>query len=134
MNQVKSEQQMNDEKIKNILSARRRAYEAGIALLECDDEYASRVKTELEQYVLANRTASSAGSEDARCIDESDIQIYFEMWHRIYLRVENITFNPERTLWFVRLNAHLGAVLPVRNETGVRSILVNNKNKQNAMN
>lgn len=113
--------------------ARRRAYEAGAALLECDDEYACRVKTELEQYVLANRTASSTNSEDARFIDESDIQIYFEMWRRIYLRVENITFNPERTLCFVRLNAHFGAVLPVRNETVVRSIFVNGEKEQEAV-
>ena len=123
MNQVKSEQQMNDEKIKNILSARRRAYEAGVALLECDDEYARRVKMELEQYVLANRTASSVSSDDERFIDESDIQIYFEMWHRIYLRVENITFNAERTLCLIRLNPRLEATLPIKEERAVRSIL-----------
>lgn len=42
------------EKIKRILTARRKLYNAGVELLECDHVYAEGIKAELERHTFAD--------------------------------------------------------------------------------
>lgn len=112
------------ENIKHILSARRRAYDAGIELLECDDVYANRIKSELERLILASHTSPFADSDEERAVDSEDVRMYFEMHRRIYLRSENIMMDLKKKSCQIILNPRIMATLPVKNAVAIRSVLV----------
>ena len=81
------------EKIKRILTARRKLYNAGVELLECDHVYAEGIKAELERHTFADCMVPFEGdSAEKKQIDETDVRFYLEMRMRIYVREENIMF------------------------------------------
>lgn len=63
--------------IKAVLTARRNLYNAGVALLECDNVYASNVKFALERLTFSSHTVLfvDAGAVKKQ-IDETDIMLY----------------------------------------------------------
>lgn len=111
------------EKIKRILTARRKLYNAGVELLECDHVYAEGIKAELERHTFADYMVPFEGdSAEKKQIDETDVRFYLEMRMRIYVKEENIIFDAENGLCKIRLNDVLTANIPIKNETAVRSI------------
>lgn len=64
--------------IEHILSARRELYNAGAALLECDDTYAARIKAELERLEFASHFVPFAGIPYVRRVSADEIQSYLE--------------------------------------------------------
>ena len=113
------------EKIKRILTARRKLYNAGVELLECDHVYAEGIKAELERHTFADCMVPFEGdSAEKKQIDETDVRFYLEMRMRIYVREENITFDAENGLCTIRLNDVLTANIPIKSETSVGGILL----------
>ena len=111
------------EKIKRILTARRKLYKAGVELLECDHVYAEGIKAELERHTFANYMVPFEGdSAEKKQIDETDVRFYLEMRMRIYVKEENIIFDAENGLCKIRLNDVLTANIPIKSGTAVRSI------------
>ena len=111
------------EKIKRILTARRKLYNAGVELLECDHVYAEGIKAELERHTFASHMLPFEGGEaEKKQIDEADVHFYLEMRMRIYLREENIMFDAENGLCKICLNDVLTANIPIKSGTAVRSI------------
>ena len=111
------------EKIKRILTARRKLYNAGVGLLECDHVYAEGIKAELERHTFASHMLPFEGGEaEKKQIDETDVRFYLEMRMRIYVREENIMFDAENGLCKIRLNDVLTANIPIKSGTAVRSI------------
>ena len=63
--------------IKAALTARRNLYNAGVALLECDNVYASNIKFALERLTFSSHTVPFAGAGAVKKqIDETDIMLY----------------------------------------------------------
>ena len=113
------------EKIKRILTARRKLYNAGVELLECDHVYAEGIKAELERHTFANYMVPFEGdTAEKKQIDETDVRFYLEMRMRIYVKEENIIFDAENGLCKIRLNDVLTANIPIKSGTAVRSILL----------
>lgn len=113
------------EEIGKILTARRNLYNAGIALLECDNIYAENVKSELEKHTFAGHIANFEEDEAGKKqIDETDIRFYLEMRMRIYVKEENITIDIKNGVCKIRLNDTLTANIPIKSGTAVRSILL----------
>lgn len=111
------------EKIKRILTARRKLYNAGVELLECDHVYAEGIKAELERHTFADYMVPFEGdTAEKKQIDEADVRFYLEMRMRIYVREENIIFDAENGLCTIRLNDVLTANIPIKSGTAVRSI------------
>ena len=75
-----------DEKVKRVLSARRSFYNAAAALLECDDAYAARIKTELERLKIARYFRPFAGIPYLREVTADEIQSYLETARRVVSR------------------------------------------------
>ena len=64
-------------KIKKILTARRRFYEASLILLECDNAFAEKVKYTLENMIFASKVVNIVGAGGrALSIDASVIRFY----------------------------------------------------------
>lgn len=112
------------ENIKHVLSARRKLYNAGIALLECDDTYAAQIKAELERLKISSHFIPFAGIPYVRQVAAYEIQTYLETARRIYLRPEQITIDPEKKLCRIELYPHITANVPIVNKVAVKSILV----------
>lgn len=110
------------EEIRRILSARRKLYNAGVALLECDRVYAENIKRELEKHTLAGYIASYA-EEAKKPIDETDIRLYLETVLRIYVKEENITIDTENGLCNIRLQDKLTANIPIVSEAAGEGVL-----------
>ena len=71
--------------IKAVLTARRNLYNAGVALLECDNVYASNIKFALERLTFSSHTVPFVGAGSVKKqIDETDIMLYLETFMRIY--------------------------------------------------
>lgn len=112
------------QKIQTILSARRALYRAGVELLECDDIYAGRIKTELERHAFAdNMVLFADGKEIKKRLDEDDVLFYLEMHMRIYVRAENIMIDRQKNLCRIKLNDRNEAVITIKNGTTVNGIL-----------
>lgn len=110
--------------IKQILTARRKLYNAGVELLECDTIYAESVKAELERHTFASHTVPFVGAGAVKKqIDESDVRFYLEMCLRIYVKEETITIDTENGLCKIRLNDTLTANIPIESGAAVKSIL-----------
>lgn len=63
--------------IKAVLTARRKLYNAGVALLECDNVYASNIKFALERLTFSSHTVPFVGAGAVKKqIDETDIMLY----------------------------------------------------------
>ena len=112
------------EKIKRILTARRKLYNAGVELLECDHVYAEGIKAELERHTFADYMVPFEGDEAEKQIDENDVRFYLEMRMRIYVKEENITFDAGNGLCKIRLKDTITAYIPIKSRTAVRSILL----------
>lgn len=111
------------EKIKRILTARRKLNNAGVELLECDLVYAEGIKAELERLTFADYTVPFEGdSAEKKQIDETDVRFYLEMRMRIYVREENIMFDAENGLCKIRLNDVLTANIPIKSGTATKGI------------
>ena len=116
---------LTQEKIKRVLTARRNLYNAGVELLECDRTYAEGIKEELERHTFADHLVPFEGAEaEKKQIDEIDVRFYLEMRMRIYVKEENITFDPGNGLCKIRLNDTITAYVPIKSGTAVRSILL----------
>ncbi len=112
-------------KIRQILTARRNLYNAGVELLECDRVYAEGIKAELERHTFADYMVPSEGdTAEKKQIDETDVRFYLEMRMRIYVKEENIIFDAENGLCTIQLNDTLTANIPIKSGTAVRSILL----------
>ena len=67
--------------IKAVLTARRNLYNAGVALLECDNVYASNIKFALERLTFSSHTVPSVGAGAVKKqIDETDIMLYLRFF------------------------------------------------------
>ena len=111
--------------IRRILTARRKLYNAGVELLECDHVYAEGIKAELERHTFADYMAPFEGdTAEKKQIDEADVRFYLEMRMRIYVKEENITFDAENGLCTIRLNDVLTANIPIKSETSVVGIFL----------
>ena len=111
--------------IKAVLMARRNLYNAGVALLECDNVYASNIKNELERLTFSSHIVPIVGAGAVKKqIDETDIMLYLESVMRIYVKSENITIDWQNSICKIRLNDKLTAKIPMRNGTAVKSILI----------
>ena len=111
--------------IRRILTARRKLYNAGVELLECDHVYAEGIKAELERHTFADYMVPFEGdTAEKKQIDEADVRFYLEMRMRIYVKEENITFDAENGLCTIRLNDVLTANIPIKSETSVGGILL----------
>ena len=113
------------ERIRRILTARRRLYNAGVELIECDHVYAEGIKAQMERHTFASHMLPFEGGEaEKKQIDEADVRFYLEMRMRIYVREENIMFDAENGLCKIRLNDVLTANIPIKSGTAIRSILL----------
>ena len=113
-----------DEKIKRVLSARRSFYNAAAALLECDDAYAARIKTELERLKIARYFRPFAGLPYLCEVTADEIQSYLETARRIYLRQEQIVIDAKEKLCRIALNPRVTANIPLGDKVAVKSILI----------
>lgn len=67
------------------MTARRKLYNAGVELLECDHVYAEGIKAELERHTFADYMVPFEGdTAEKKQIDEADVRFYLEMRMRIY--------------------------------------------------
>lgn len=122
-NELTTDDKKNE--IRRILTARRKLYNAGVELLECDRFYAKGIKDELERHAFADYMVPFEGNGAAKKqIDEADVRFYLEMRMRIYVREENIMFDAENGLCKIRLNDVLTANIPIKSETAVGGILL----------
>ena len=122
-NELTADDKKNE--IRRILTARRKLYNAGVELLECDHVYAEGIKAELERHTFVSHTVPFVGAgARKKPIDEADVRFYLEMRMRIYVKEENITFDAENGLCKIRLNDVLTANIPIKSGTSVRSILL----------
>lgn len=111
------------EEIRRILTARRKLYNSGVELLECDRAYAESIKAELERHTFADYMVPFEGDEaEKKQIDETDVRFYLEMRMRIYVKEENIIFDAKNGLCKIHLNDALTANIPIKSGTSVRSI------------
>lgn len=101
------------EKIRRILTARRKLCNAGAELLECDRIYAGNIKAELESLTIAGYMPFDGNDAEKRLIDETDIRLFLETRMRIYVREENITLDTENGLCRIQLNDELVAEIPM---------------------
>ena len=86
-------------KIREIITARRQFYEAGITLLECDNTFADKIKHTLENMTFASKVVNIVGAGGrALSIDASMVRFYLEIDHRICVREENITVDLKKQL------------------------------------
>lgn len=75
--------------IKAVLTARRNLYNAGVALLECDNVYASNIKFALERLTFSSHTVPFVGAGAVKKqIDETDIMLYLETFIRSHLKTD----------------------------------------------
>ena len=122
-NELTGEDKKNE--IKQILTARRKLYNAGTELLECDYVYAGNIKSELERHTFASHTVPFVGAGAVKKqIDETDIRLYLEAFMRIYVKEENIIIDTENSLCKIKLNDNLTANIPIKSGTAVKSILL----------
>lgn len=112
-------------KIKKILTARRRFYEASLILLECDNAFAEKVKYTLENMIFASKVVNIVGAGGrALPIDASIIRFYLEIDHRICVREENITVDFEKRRCLIKLNDEIIAEIPIKDGVGVKSLTI----------
>lgn len=117
-------------KIRQILTARRQCYQAGIELLECDNTFAAGVKRTLESMTFANKVVNIVGAGGrAVPIDAAMIRFYLETSHRIYVREENITVDVENQLCSIKLNDEVTAKIPIKDGIGIKSLMQYKTNK-----
>ena len=110
--------------IKAILTARRNLYNAGVALLECDNVYASNIKFALERLTFSRHTVPFVGAGAVKKqIDETDIMLYLETFMRIYVKPESIVIDRQNGICKIRLNGKTTANIRIKNGTSVKSIL-----------
>ena len=122
-NELTTDDKKNE--IRRILTARRKLYNAGVELLECDHVYAEGIKAELERHTFVSHTVPFVGAgARKKPIDEADVRFYLEMRMRIYVKEESITFDPGNGLCKIRLNDTITAYIPIKRGTAVRSILL----------
>lgn len=122
-NELTTDDKKNE--IRRILTARRKLYNAGVELLECDHVYAEDIKAELERHTFVSHTVPFAGAgARKKPIDEADVRFYLEMRKRIYVKEENITVDAENGLCTIRLNDVLTANIPIKSGTSVGGILL----------
>lgn len=110
--------------IKAVLTARRNLYNAGVALLECDNVYASNIKFALERLTFSSHTVPFVGAGAVKKqIDETNIMLYLETFMRIYVKPESIVIDRQNGVCKIRLNGKTTANIKIRNGTSVKSIL-----------
>ena len=110
--------------IKAVLTARRNLYNAGVALLECDNVYASNIKFALERLTFSSHTVPFVGAGVVKKqIDETDIMLYLETFMRIYVKPESIVIDRQNDICKIRLNGKTTANIRIKNGTSVKSIL-----------
>lgn len=116
----------NDQRneIKAVLTARRNPYNAGVALLECNNVYASNIKFALERFTFSSHTVPFVGAGAVKKqIDETDIMLYLETFMRIYVKPESIVIDRQNGICKIRLNGKTTANIRIKNGTSVKSIL-----------
>ena len=120
-NELTADDKKNE--IRQILTARRKLYNAGTELLECDDIYAGNIKSELQRHTFASHTVPFVGAEAVKKqIDETDIRLYLEAFMRIYVKEENIIIDTENSLCKIKLNDKLTANIPIKSGTATKGI------------
>ena len=117
---------INDsDEIKTILAARRNLYNAGVALLECDNGYAENIKSVLERYYFSSHTIPFAGAGAVKIqINETDIMNYLQSRLQIYVKLENIIIDWENSICRIRLNDKTTANIQIKNGAALESILL----------
>ena len=112
-------------KIKKILTARRRFYEASLILLECDNAFAEKVKYTLENMIFASKVVNIVGAGGrALSIDASMIRFYLETVHRICVREENIAIDVQTQKCSIKLNDKITANIPIKDGIGIKSLML----------
>lgn len=112
-------------KIREIITARRQFYEAGITCLECDNNFAGKIKHTLENMTFASKVVNivSDGGR-ALSIDASMVRFHLEIDHRICVREENITVDFEKRRCVIKLNDEITAEIPLKDGIGVKSLTI----------
>ena len=112
-------------KIREIITARRQFYEAGITLLECDNNFAGKVKRTLENMTFASKVVNIVGAGGrALSLDASMVRFYLEINHRILVREENTTVDFEKRRCLIKLNDEIIAEIPIKDGVGVKSLTI----------
>lgn len=112
-------------KIREIITARRQFYEAGITLLECDNNFAGKAKCTLENMTFASKVVNIVGAGGrALSLDASMVRFYLEIDHRICVREENITVDFEKRRCLIKLNDEITAEIPIKDGVGVKSLTI----------
>lgn len=127
MHQLGNETAIEDtkNKIREILTARRRFYEAGITLLECDNNFADKVRRRLESMTFTSKVVNIVGAGGrALPTDAFMIRFYLETVHRICVREENITVDFEKRRCLIKLNDEITAEIPLKDGIGVKSLTI----------
>lgn len=115
----------NSKEIKTILAARRNLYNAGVALLECDNGYAENIKCALERYYFSSHTIPFAGAGAVKIqINETDILNFLQSRLRIYVKLENIIIDWENSICRIRLNDKTTANIQIKNGAAFESIVL----------
>ncbi len=106
-------------------AARERLFDDSIALMECDDRFAERVQSRLENMKFASRIVNFVGAGgSAEPIDAGRVQFYLRSHYDICVRKENIAIDFDRHLCTIRLNSKYTAKVPIEEGTGVKSLSV----------
>ena len=112
-------------KIREILTARRRFYEAGITLLECDNLFAEKIKQILEAMTFTSKVVNIVGAGGrALLIDAFMIRFYLEIDHRICVREENIAIDFQTQKCSIKLNDKITANIPIKDGIGIKNLML----------
>ena len=120
----KTDREDTKNKIKEILMARRRFYEAGVTLLEYDNIFAGNVKRILENMTFVSKVVNIIGAGGyALPIDASMVRFYLEVDYRICVREENITVDLKNRLCSIKLDSKQTAYIPIVEKIGIKSLI-----------
>jgi len=112
------------EKYVSIQEAREKVRESCLELIEVDFLFAGYIKHKLQQMIFAKHivTVLGAGGRKKQ-IDARLVVFYLKVNHNIHVKEENISFDFDNNLCYIKLTDDIMAKVQMKNVTGIKSLI-----------
>ena len=107
-----------------IQQAREKVRESCLELLEIDPLFADYIKQELQQMIFAKDIVTVLGAgASKKPIDAKLVVFYLRVNHNIHVKEENISFDFDNNLCYIKLTDDIIAKVQMKNATGIKSLI-----------
>ena len=104
-----------------IMESREKQRQASLELLEIDSSFAFKIKNQLQNMIFTKYVVTFLGVPSKKEISSRLIAFYLEVNHRIHIKEENVSI--QDWLCYIKLNDEITAKVPIKNGTGIKSVI-----------